>query len=133
MSGEYIREGDVTVQRRTLPYVPGPRFGPARPVYILTSRRTFSAAEGFAYDLQALDRATIVGERTGGGAHPYENVRVGPHFVLGLPTARSLNPITGTNWQGTGVRPDIEVEADSALAVALRLIADRRRAPTASP
>jgi len=126
LSGGYSRERDATTQSWTLGYVPGPRFGATKPVYVLTSRRTFSAAEAFAYDLQALERATIVGERTGGGAHPYENVKVDRHFVLGLPTARSVNPITGGNWQGTGVEPDVIVPADSALVAALRLAADRR-------
>jgi C-terminal processing protease CtpA/Prc len=121
LSGEYSRARDATVQSWTLPWVPGPRFGPTKPVYVLTSRRTFSAAEAFAYNLQALRRAIVVGESTAGGAHPYENVKLDAHFVLGLPTSRSVNPITGGNWQGTGVRPDVAVPADSALAVALRL------------
>jgi C-terminal processing protease CtpA/Prc len=128
LSGEYSREGDATTQRWSLPYVPGARFGAEKPVYVLTSRQTFSAAEGFAYDLQALKRATVVGERTAGGAHPYENVRLDTHFVLWLPVARSVNPLTGTNWQG-GVRPDVEVKADDALTTALRLAHDRL-APT---
>lgn len=123
LSGEYTRVRDATTPAATLPYVPGPRFGAAKPVYVLTSRRTFSAAEAFAYDLQALKRATVVGERTGGGAHPYENVRLDAHFALALPVGRSVNPITGGNWQGTGVRPDVAVPADSALAVALRAAA----------
>ena len=76
----------------------GPRaqFGGTKPLYILTSRKTFSAAEAVAYDLQALRRAVIVGEVTGGGAHPYEYRRVHPHFALDLPEGRSINPITGT-------------------------------------
>jgi hypothetical protein len=124
LSGVYSRERDATAQTWSLPYVPGARFGPAKPVYVLTSRRTFSAAEGFAYDLQALGRVTVVGERTGGGAHPYENVKLDAHFVLWLPMARSVNPITGTNWTG-GVRPDVDVKADDALETALRLARER--------
>lgn len=129
LSGTYYRTLDATRERWTLPDVPGPRFGPEKPVYLLSSRRTFSAAEGFAYDLQALGRATVVGEPTGGGAHPYENVKIDAHFVLGLPVARSVNPITGGNWQGTGVQPDLAVPADSALGVALRLAAGAAAAP----
>lgn len=128
LSGMYSRERDETTQRWTLTWVPGPRYGPERPVYVLTSSRTFSAAEAFAYDLQALGRATIVGERTGGGAHPFENVKIGRHYVLGLPTARSVNPMTDGNWQGSGVQPDVRVAADSALATALRLAAASARA-----
>lgn len=120
LSGAYSRERDATTQQWSLPYVPGKRFGAEKPVYVLTSRRTFSAAEALAYDLQALKRVTIVGERTGGGAHPYENVKVDAHFVLWLPKARSVNPITGGNWQGVGVTPDVEVRADEALPAALK-------------
>jgi C-terminal processing protease CtpA/Prc len=102
-------------------WVPGRRFGTARPVYVLISNRTFSAAEGFTYDLQALGRVTVVGQRSGGGAHPFEYRRAHPHFVLSLAEGRSINPITGSNWQGTGVVPDVEVPADQALDVALKL------------
>jgi hypothetical protein len=129
LSGEYSRERDATTQQWSLPYVPGTRFGADKPVYVLTSRRTFSAAEAFAYDLQALKRVTVVGERTGGGAHPYVNVKLGAHFVLWLPTGRSVNPLTGGNWQGIGVVPDVEVKAEGALETAVRL-ARSRRSPT---
>jgi C-terminal processing protease CtpA/Prc len=101
--------------------VPGRRFGGARPVYVLTSKNTFSAAEGFAYDLKALNRVKVVGQRSGGGAHPFQYRRVHPHFVLSLAEGRSINPITGGNWQGTGVAPDVEVPAEQALEVALKM------------
>ena len=97
------------------------RFGDTKPLYILTSKRTFSAAEALAYDLQALKRATIVGEITGGGANPFEYRRVHTHFALSLPEKRSINPITGTNWQDVGVHPDVAVPADQALETALSL------------
>src|SRR3546814_17323512 len=84
------------------------RFGDTKPLYILTSKRTFSAAEALAYDLQALKRATIVGEITGGGANPFEYRRVHTHFALSLPEKRAINPITRTNWQDVGVRPDVD-------------------------
>ena len=99
----------------------GRRFGDKKPLYILTGKRTFSAAEALAYDLQALKRATIVGEVTGGGANPFEYRRVHPHFALSLPEQRSVNPITGTNWQDVGVKPDVAVSADQALETALSL------------
>jgi C-terminal processing protease CtpA/Prc len=102
-------------------WVPGRRFGKARPVYVLISNRTFSAAEGFTYDLQALERVTVVGERSGGGAHPFKYHRAHPHFVLSLAEGRSINPVTDGNWQGTGVVPDVAVPADQALDVAMKL------------
>lgn len=119
LSGMYDRPTDTLRQNQTLSYVPGKRFGPDKPVYVLTSRRTFSAAEAVAYDLQALGRAVVVGEVTGGGAHPFEYLPVHPHFVLWSVTAKSVNPITGGNWQGVGVQPDIRVAADKALQAAL--------------
>lgn len=91
-----------------------------RPVYILTSARTFSAAEGFAYNLRALGRVKIVGERTRGGANPVTRTLLSARFWAMLPVARTRNPITGGNWQGTGVVPDIDSPADQALAVAQR-------------
>jgi Peptidase family S41 len=125
MSGGYDRPSD-TYSTQTSPYwVPGRVFGSKRPIYILTSKRTFSAAEAFAYDFQALKRATIVGEVTGGGANPFEYRRVHPHFALSLPEARSINPITGTNWQDVGVKPDVLVPADQALETALRLAREK--------
>ena len=121
LSGTYNRPSNLTRANTSPAWVPGRRFGGRKPLYILTSRRTFSAAEAVAYDLQALRRAVIVGERTGGGAHPYEIRRVHRHFALDLPEGRSINPITGGNWQGVGVRPDVEVPADQALERALEL------------
>lgn len=130
LSGTYDRPTNTHRANVSPVWVPGRRFGSAKPLFILTSRQTFSAAEAVAYDLQALRRAVIVGEVTGGGAHPYEYRRVHPHFALDLPEGRSVNPITGGNWQGTGVRPDIEVPADQALARALELArAHLNRAP----
>jgi C-terminal processing protease CtpA/Prc len=113
----YRREGNATQQFWTLPFVPGKRYV-GKDVYILTSKRTFSAAEGFAYDLKNLKRATVIGETTGGGANPRDVVRINEHFWVGLPTARAVNPITGTNWEGTGVKPDVEIPAELALKTA---------------
>jgi peptidase S41-like protein len=91
-----------------------------RPVYVLTSARTFSAAEAFAYNLRALGRVRIVGERTRGGANPVTRTLLSSRFWAMVPVARTRNPITGGNWQGTGVVPDIESPADQALATAQR-------------
>ncbi|MEM6581301.1 MAG: S41 family peptidase [Pseudomonadota bacterium] len=127
LTGVYDRPTDTLTQRFTQPYVPGRRFGNTKPVYVLISGHTFSAAEALAYNLQALERAIIVGEVSGGGAHPFEYVPLTEHYVLWSVTARSVNPITNDNWQGVGVKPDIEVDADSALSAALRHL--RARAP----
>jgi Peptidase family S41 len=121
LSGTYDRPTNTHTANTSPAWVPGRRFGSTKPLYILTSRRTFSAAEALAYDLQALKRATLVGEVTGGGAHPYEYRRVHRHFALDLPEGRSINPITGGNWQGKGVVPDVLVPADQALERAIEL------------
>lgn len=120
----WSRGDGSTIQFWTLPYVPGPRFGGTKPLWVLTAAATFSAAEEFAYNLQQLGRATLVGERTRGGAHPCARIRVGRHLVLTVPTMRALNPISGTNWEGVGVAPDMEVPAADALPVALQRALD---------
>ena len=97
--------------------VPGKKFV-AKDVYVLTSKRTFSAAEEFTYNLQTQKRATIVGETTGGGAHPGGPQPINDHFAVWVPSGRAANPVTKTNWEGTGVKPDIEVPADQALKTA---------------
>ena len=102
-----------TRQFWSLNYLPGPRYLD-RPVYLLTSSRTFSGGEDFCYTLQALGRAVVIGETTGGGAHPTRGFPISPAVHIAIPFARSINPVTGTNWQGTGVIPDIAVpEADA--------------------
>src|SRR5581483_807463 len=110
----YNRKENSTRQFWTLSYVPGPRLA-KQPVFVLTAKRTFSGAEEFTYNLKSLKRATIVGETTGGGAHPVNGQRIDEHFMVGVPFARAINPITKTNWEGTGVEPDVKVPASEAL------------------
>ena len=117
----YWREGDRTDQFWTKKEVAGKRYL-NKDVYVLTSKRTFSGAEEFTYNLKNLKRATIIGETTGGGAHPGGMFRMSPHFGAFVPTGRAINPITKTNWEGTGVAPDVAVPAEQALVVA-RLMA----------
>lgn len=92
----YWREYDFTQQYWTLPYVPGKRFGDI-PIYVLTSKDTFSAGEEFAYNLKTSQRATVVGEITMGGAHPGSPYRIHPHFEVFIPVGRAINPITDQN------------------------------------
>lgn len=87
-------------------------------IYILTSNYTFSGAEEFSYNLKNLKRATIIGETTGGGAHPGGSVRLHDHFAAFIPIGRAINPISKTNWEGTGVEPDIKVPKEQALKLA---------------
>jgi hypothetical protein len=116
----YNRKEDLTTQYWTLPYVPGTTLGD-KPAFVLTSRNTFSGAEEFTYNLKNLKRATIVGETTGGGAHPVSGHRIDDHFMIGVPYARAVNPISKTNWEGTGVEPDVHVKAADALEKAEEL------------
>lgn len=109
------RDGKVVEEFWTNATVPGRRFDADLPVYVLTSSRTFSGAEEFSYNLKNLNRATLIGETTGGGAHPVKPVRIDDRFVVGVPFMRANNPITKTNWEGSGVTPDIAVKADQAL------------------
>lgn len=89
-----------------------------KPVYILTSGITFSCAEQFAYDMHNLKRATLVGETTGGGANPGDFVRVGEGFAIFMPEGRAYSPVTKTNWEGTGITPDVRVSSTRALVTA---------------
>lgn len=113
----YWREGNRTDEFWTKKEVAGKRYL-NKDVYVLTSKRTFSGAEEFTYNLKNLKRATIIGETTGGGAHPGGGYRISEHFGMFVPTGRAISPITKTNWEGTGVTPDVAVPADQALFVA---------------
>jgi CubicO group peptidase (beta-lactamase class C family) len=114
----YDRPSNTTREFWTQASVPGKRYGNDKPVYVLTSKRTFSAAEEFTYNLKQLKRATVVGETTGGGAHPVNPRRINAQFIITVPSGRAINPITKTNWEGTGVAPDLAVTAEQALKAA---------------
>jgi hypothetical protein len=116
----YNRKDDETTQYWTLPYVPGNRL-PDAPAFVLTSKMTFSGAEEFSYNLKNLKRATLIGETTGGGAHPVSGHRIDDHFMIGVPFARAVNPVSKTNWEGTGVTPDVLASSSEALDVAEKL------------
>jgi hypothetical protein len=116
----WTRKGDVTEQFWTDPYVPGKRLD-GKPAFVLTSKNTFSGGEEFTNNLKVLKRALIVGETTGGGAHPVRGHRITEHFGIGVPFARAINPVTHTNWEGTGVEPDLKVNASQALEEAIKL------------
>jgi C-terminal processing protease CtpA/Prc len=114
----YWRDTNETSQFWTMAFVPGRRSA-RQPLYILTSASTFSSAEDFAYSLQNLKRALVVGETTGGGAHSSRGPqRLTPSFTAIIPVGRSISPITKTNWEGTGVTPDIKSSAELSLGVA---------------
>ncbi|MCK4657683.1 MAG: S41 family peptidase [candidate division Zixibacteria bacterium] len=114
----YIRAEDTIQQFWTAAYVEGKRMTDTD-LYVLTSSRTFSAAEEFTYNMKNMERATIIGETTGGGAHPvdrygFKNLNI----AMSVPFGRAINPITGTNWEGAGITPHIEVPQAQALTVA---------------
>jgi hypothetical protein len=127
----YWRPDNSTKQYWTSPDLSGKRY-PNKPVYVLTSKDTFSGAEEFAYDVQNLKRATIVGEVTGGGANPGGPEKVHPHFLVNVPRGRAISPVTKTNWEGTGVKPEVQVPADRALDTAYLAALEKVR-PTIDP
>ena len=127
----YWREGNRTDEFWTKKEVAGKRYL-NKDVYVLTSKRTFSGAEEFSYNLKNLKRATLIGETTGGGAHPGGGFRISEHFGMFVPTGRAISPITKTNWEGTGVTPDVSVPAEQALIVA-RLMALKKSLTTVNP
>jgi C-terminal processing protease CtpA/Prc len=113
----YWRPDNSTRQYWTIQSLPGRRY-PNKPVYLLTSHETFSGGEELAYDLQTEKRATLVGEVTGGGANPGGPSKIGEHFALFVPQGRAVNPVTKTDWEGTGVKPDVATTAARALDTA---------------
>jgi hypothetical protein len=113
----YDRDAKTLRQSWTLPVVPGVKLGD-KEVYILVSKDCFSASEDFAYNMQALGRAKVIGEVTGGGAHPTKPYKIGTYFLADIPFAYGVNPVTHTDWEGKGVRPDVQVPADQALLTA---------------
>lgn len=121
LTGLRGRADDQISQTWTLPYVPGRRFGRAKPVYVLTSAATFSGGEQLCYDLRQLSRATVVGERTRGGAHACEEFRVHPRLNATISVAEAVHPKTGGNWEGTGVRPDVQATASQSRGAARQL------------
>ncbi len=116
----YWRKGDRTEDFYTKPNLANKKFG-NKDIYVLTSNRTFSGAEEFSYNLKNLKRATIIGETTGGGANPGGMFRLTEHFGVFIPTGRAVSPITKTNWEGTGVEPDIKAPKEQALKIAYLL------------
>jgi hypothetical protein len=116
---DLVTPGDGSLRQFwTIPHLAGRRFGSIKPIWVLISSTTFSGAEELTYNLQQLGRAVIVGERTRGGAHPREGFVVHPHLEATVPIQRAVNPVSGTNWEGVGVAPDVEVDAEGAFAEA---------------
>ena len=120
----YNPREDTTRQSWTRSPVPGNKLA-AKPVYVLTSARTSSGAEQFCYDLKMLKRATLVGETTAGAAHSGVWHRIDDHFGMGIPEAKPINPFSKPDWEGTGVEPDVKVNATSALKTAVNLAESR--------
>lgn len=119
------RDTGITTQQWTEDKLNGKRYGNKKPVVILTGPGTMSAGEDFAYTMQALKRATVIGERTWGGANPARPRRLNDHFFALIPGRRIISPITLTNWEGVGVIPDVAATQDKALAVAGDLLQRR--------
>ncbi len=116
----YNPRENTTQESWTHSPVPGNKLAD-KPVYVLTSSRTFSGAEQFCYDLKMLKRVTLVGETTGGGAHSGVWYRIDDHFGMGIPETKPINPYATPDWEDTGVEPDVKVKAADALATAIKL------------
>jgi C-terminal processing protease CtpA/Prc len=116
----HLRATGEVRQYWTVAHLPAARYLD-RPVYVLTSAETFSGGEELCYNLQVRGRATLIGETTGGGANPVDVHPLPAGLEIAVPVARAVNPVTGTNWDGTGVRPDVAVPAGEAFDVAYRM------------
>ncbi len=120
LTGWYSREDDWLTEFWTIKAI-GTEPLLDTPVFILTSDRTFSAAESFAYDMKVRKRATIIGDSTKGGAHSVDLYKIDDQFEIYISTERAINPLTGENWEGVGVIPDILVPSEAALDTAIVL------------
>ena len=121
------RSGEKRTEAWTSPEGLGHRFSADVPVFVLVSGETFSAAEGLAYVLQQHGRAKIVGETTKGGAHPNMVRALPADFITSIPFMRVVHPVSGNDWDGVGVRPDVQCASNNALATAMRLARDSLR------
>jgi hypothetical protein len=128
----YNRHENKTTQYWATPDKVSDRM-PTQPVYVLTSRWSFSGAEQFCYDLRNLRRATLIGEKTGGAAHPTRNRRINDHFLIAMPEYRYINFVTRTDWEGEGVTPDVPAAPWNALQIAQKLALDRVQHSDAQP
>jgi C-terminal processing protease CtpA/Prc len=126
------RRCDGTTTRHSTERVPDGLNSAGKPIYVLIAPRTFSGAEAFAYELHARKRALLVGETTGGGAHSGATFRVTDHYAAFIPLSRTLSPVTGKNWEGTGIAPDVAVPAALALAAAHERAVEELAAKAAS-
>ncbi|KAI4786882.1 hypothetical protein KUCAC02_036832 [Chaenocephalus aceratus] len=126
----YDRLSNTTTKLHSLTTLLGARYELSKPLILLTSKNTKGIAEDVAYCLQNLKRATIVGEKTAGGSVKVDKFKVGDtDFYVTVPTAKSINPITGSSWEVTGVTPDVEVNAEDALATAIKILNLRAKVP----
>jgi hypothetical protein len=128
----YDRPANKTTPYYSLATVPGKKM-PHTDLYVLTSSGTFSGAEEFAYNIKNLKRGILVGETTGGGAHPTREYIINDKVVMGIPFARAINPFTKTNWEGTGVEPDIKIDAGKAMLKAQQLAFEKMISSTGNP
>jgi hypothetical protein len=116
-STSFTRSTNSYYQSATWPYVPGRTLW-HMPLYLLTSKSTFSGAEAFAFRLKSLKRASLVGETTRGGANPVQIQETGGKYVIYIPSETIVESPVAGDWEGVGVQPDIAAEASSALAIA---------------
>jgi len=120
LTGCYYREENDLQESWTVRNIEGARMLDV-PLFLLTSKKTFSAAESFAYDMKVRKRGTLVGDTTRGGAHDVGYFKIDDQFEMYLSVGRLVNPVTHTNWEGIGVVPDIRVPASAALDTATGL------------
>lgn len=126
----YDRPSDSTTRLLSMTTLLGQRYSVTKPLIILTSKNTRGIAEDVAYSLQSLKRATIVGEKTAGGSVKVDKFKVSDtDFYVTIPTAKAINPVTGSTWEVTGVTPEVEVSAEDALTTAIKIVNLRAKVP----
>jgi hypothetical protein len=116
----FLETGKAPIQSRTLEYLPSGRLK-STPLYVLISKQVGSGAEAFAYDVQQFRLGTLVGATTSGAANNNELTPIAPGFILSCSYGRPVHPVSGSNWEGVGVKPDIATDPEQALEVAQSL------------
>lgn len=126
----YDRPSNTTTKLMSMQTLLGQRYGITKPLIVLISKNTKGIAEDVAFCLKNLKRATLVGENTAGASLKVDKFKLGDtDFYVTVPTAKSINPITGSSWEVTGVSPDVEIDSEDALAAAIKIISLRAEVP----
>ncbi|WP_158306766.1 S41 family peptidase [Alteromonas naphthalenivorans] len=117
----YSRASDSFEEFYTDPAIDFPHLSQI-PIVIIIGPKTFSAAEEFAYNFKHMSRAMVIGKTSKGGANPWRYFELQHGLRFAIPTAKAINPVTQSNWEGVGVQPHLYIELEDAEQKATELL-----------